>query len=82
MLVQTGLIGVGITTWIFILKPFLIIFTSQIEKPYSRFLLGSILIFIILVNLLESSLLDRANPVWVLTLIIYVQIHDSVSVKR
>jgi len=69
--VQTGLVGLTLSITGLVLAPLRILLTRPLTASRSRWLLGAILTFCWLHNLLETSLLDRANIVWVTMLIFY-----------
>jgi len=71
VLVQTGLVGLTLSITGLVLAPLRILLTRPLTASRSRWLLGAILTFCWLHNLLETSLLDRANIVWVTMLIFY-----------
>ena len=71
VLVQVGLIGASIAVIGLIVHPLYVLLTRELRAPTSRWLLCAVLIFCWLHNLLETSLLDRANIVWVTMLICY-----------
>ncbi len=69
LLVQTGLVGVTLAVLGLVVRPAFLLISRPMAVRDSRWLLGSVLAFCWLHNLLESSLLDRANIVWVTMLI-------------
>ena len=71
LLVQTGAVGLVLAVLGLVLRPLLLLGTRPIASPGSRWLLGAILVFCWLHDLLETSLLDRANIVWIMMLVAY-----------
>lgn len=71
LLVQTGLIGATLAVLGFVVHPARILLTRPLPPGAPRWLLGAVLTFCWLHNVLETSLLDRANIVWVMVLIAY-----------
>ena len=71
LLIQTGVIGCALAVAGLVLRPMYICVSRPLPAQPSRWLLTSILFFCWLHDLLESSMLDRANIVWVSLLIAY-----------
>lgn len=71
LLVQTGPIGVTLAVLGFVVHPARILLTRPLPLEAPRWLLGAVLTFCWLHNVLETSLLDRANILWVTLLITY-----------
>lgn len=71
ILVQTGLLGLILTVFALILAPLYALCTVPFTSEYIRWYLSTMLIFGLMHNLLETSLLDRLNPVWISMLIAY-----------
>ena len=71
ILVQIGLIGLMITIAGLIMHPLFILVTQDLRTPQLRWVLGAALTFAWLHNLLETSFLNRAHILWVVTLILY-----------
>jgi exopolysaccharide production protein ExoQ len=71
VLVQTGLIGLLIAVVGLIGHPLFILVTQDLRTQQMRWFLGATLTFAWLHNLLETSLLNRAHILWVVTLIVY-----------
>ena len=69
--VQTGLIGLVLAFVVLVARPLTLLFSAPLHWQASRWLICSILAFGCLHDLLESSLLDRANPTWVMMVIMY-----------
>ena len=75
--VQTGLIGLGLALVVLVASPLAALFSAPLHWQASRWLICSILAFGLLHDLLESSLLDRANPTWVMMVIMYCLLSDG-----
>ena len=71
VLIQVGMIGLLIALVGLVARPTYILVARQLQAPVSRWLLCAVLVFCWLHNMLETSLLDRANIVWVTMLICY-----------
>ncbi len=71
LLIQTGVIGCALAVAGLVVRPMYICASQRLPEQLSRWLLASILFFCWLHDLLESSMLDRANIVWVSLLIAY-----------
>lgn len=71
ILVQTGLSGLILTVLALIVVPLYALCTIRFSSEYLRWYLSTLLVFGLLHNLLETSLLDRLNPVWLSMLIAY-----------
>lgn len=71
LLIQTGAVGLALAIAGLVLRPLLLLATRPLASPGSRWLLGAILVFCWLHDLLETSLLDRANIVWIMMLVAY-----------
>ena len=71
VLIQVGLIGLLIAVAGLVLYPMHVLLTRRLRGAVSRWLLCAVLVFCWLHNMLETSLLDRANVVWVTMLIAY-----------
>ena len=71
ILIQTGAIGLAITTVALIVQPFRRLFLHDLSPGTSRFLICSLLAFGCLHDVLETSILDRATSTWVIMLIMY-----------
>ena len=71
LLVQVGIVGLGFAIGGLVVRPLYRLSTQPLPVPRSRWLLATIIIFCLLHNLLESSLMDRSNIVWVFMLIAY-----------
>ena len=69
ILIQLGAIGLFIAVATMVVIPFRRLFLTPLPPEISRSLIGSVIAFQCLHDLLEASLLDRANPLWVITLI-------------
>ena len=67
LLVQTGAVGLTIGVAALVAQPMYLLFARDI-RPHTRWFLGAVFTFFWLHNLTETSLLDRANFVWVITL--------------
>jgi O-antigen ligase len=67
LLVQTGAVGLAIAVAALVAHPMYLLFTREI-RPHMRWFLGAVFTFFWLHNLTETSLLDRANFVWVVPL--------------
>ena len=78
LLVQIGLGGLIITVVVFIVQPVGRLLLARFSQMAWRFYFATALTFIYLNNLLESSLLDRANPIWVLLLLNYALLEKGV----
>ncbi len=71
LLVQIGAIGLLITVLCLIVRPFHALFSKPLADGASRSLICAVLAFGCLHDLLETSLLDRANPIWMIVLTLY-----------
>lgn len=71
ILVQTGFPGLLISIFYLVFYPLYQLLFRPLRDAESRWFLSSILLFGWLHNLLESSLLDRANPLWVIMVLVY-----------
>jgi len=71
MLVQIGAIGTGVAVASMVIWPLHLLLVRPLPRGWSRWLLAAILLFCWLHNLLETSLLDRANVVWVMLVVAY-----------
>ena len=71
LLVQIGLIGLVMAVFALVVRPLYILTTQPLPPQRSRWLLASIVSFCLLHDLLESSLLDRSNIVWIIMLTAY-----------
>ena len=79
IMIQIGLPGVILATYILLLRPIILSIRCRLFSDLKNYFFVSIVIFVMLNNLLESSFLDRANPLWVITLMIYCMIHQYVD---
>jgi O-antigen ligase len=75
--VQTGLIGLALALAVLVARPLILLFSAPLHRQTSRWLICSILAFGCLHDLLESSLLDRANLTWVIMVIMYCLLADA-----
>ncbi len=71
LLVQIGLIGLVMAVFALVIRPLYILMTQPLPPQRSRWLLASIILFCLFHDLLESSLLDRSNIVWIIMLTAY-----------
>lgn len=71
LLVQIGLVGLVTAVFALVVRPLYILTTQPLPPPQSRWLLASIISFCLFHDLLESSLLDRSNIIWIIMLIAY-----------
>jgi exopolysaccharide production protein ExoQ len=71
LLVQVGATGLIIAVLGLIVCPFRILFVRSLSVDVPRSLICSVLAFMCLHDLLESSILDRSNSTWVVMLIMY-----------
>jgi O-antigen ligase len=71
LLAQTGLIGLAIAVVGLVIHPIYLLFTQGTLAPAMRWFIGACLTFFWLHNLTETSLLDRANFVWIIALSAY-----------
>jgi O-antigen ligase len=78
ILVTTGGIGLALALFALVLRPLYLLFYRPLPDFASRFLLCSTIVFVCLHDLLETSLLNRAEPPWVILLIVYCLL-ESVS---
>jgi O-antigen ligase len=77
LLVQVGAIGLLIAIACLILHPFHVLFCKPLPAAVPRTLICSVLAFGCLRDLLESSLLDRANPTWLVMLAMYALLYKG-----
>ncbi len=71
LLVQTGLVGLALAVFGLVVLPMRRLASQPLDPEASRWLLGSMLAFCWLHDLLETSLFDRANIVWVTMLVAF-----------
>ena len=71
LLVQTGLVGLALAVLGLVVRPMRLLASQPLDPQASRWLLGSMLAFCWLHDLLETSLFDRANIVWVTMLVAF-----------
>ena len=71
LLVQTGVVGLALAVLGLVIRPMYRLGSQPLDPQVSRWLLGSMLAFCWLHNLLETSLFDRANIVWVTMLVAF-----------
>ncbi len=71
VLIQVGGIGLLIALAGLVVRPTYVLIARPLQASVSRWLLCAVLVFCWLHNMLETSLLDRANIVWVTMLICY-----------
>ncbi|MFT8247364.1 O-antigen ligase family protein, partial [Roseomonas sp. BN140053] len=71
LLVQIGAIGLGIAVTCLVIYPFYVLFCRPLPSSASRTLICAVLAFGCLRDLLETTLLDRANPTWVVMVLMY-----------
>ncbi len=71
LLVQTGLVGLALAVFGLVVRPMRRLASQPLDPEASRWLLGSMLAFCWLHDLLETSLFDRANIVWVTMLVAF-----------
>ena len=71
LLVEIGFIGLALVLGVCVFHPFHRLFTKPLAGDTSRALIGGLLAFGCLHDLLETSLLNRANPSWVIMLVMY-----------
>lgn len=69
LLVQTGVVGAVLAVTGLVIRPLWLLVGRPLALGTPRWLLGAMLAFCWLHNLLETSLLDRANVIWVAMLI-------------
>jgi hypothetical protein len=77
LLVQIGLIGLVLTVGGLVVYPLYVLLFRPLGNGASRWLLASLVVFGCLHDLLETSLLERANPVWVAMVIVYCLLFDA-----
>jgi O-antigen ligase len=71
LLIQLGAIGLVIAVTSLVFYPFYDLFCRPLPSTVPRTLLCSVLAFGCLRDLLETTLLDRANPTWLVMLVMY-----------
>ena len=71
ILVQTGTVGLVLTVLGVVVWPFVALLSRPLAPGVPRVLIASFLTFFVLHNILETSFFDRANPVWVVALVMY-----------
>ena len=71
LLIQIGLPGLALAVFALVLRPLSNLMSRPLPQPQSRWLLASMISFCLLHDLLESSLLDRSNVIWITMLIAY-----------
>ena len=81
LLVHTGIVGLILGLVCLIVLPLRSLFVSNLEAGVSRSLLTSVLVFGFLQNLLETSLLNRANSTWVIMLVAYCLLAKATTVQ-
>ncbi len=79
LLVQIGLPGLALAVFALVLRPLHILATRPLPPPRSRWLLASLVTFCLFHDLLETSLLDRSNIVWVVMLTAYALVERRSS---
>ncbi len=77
ILVQTGLIGLILAVACLVIRPLYQLFFLPLRQPASRWLICSIITFGCFHDLLETSMLDRANSTWVVLVIAYCLLSES-----
>lgn len=82
ILVTVGGVGLALTLFTFILRPLYLLFYRPLPNYASRVLLCAAIIFVALHDLLESSLLNRAEPSWVILMIWYALLEKSAAAKE
>ena len=71
IMASTGVTGCLLALFAFVIKPYLMITNSEFKSPWTMApLLYGILIFLILHEMLETSMLDRGRPAWVALLLV------------
>lgn len=73
---QIGLIGLAFALIAVIVVPFKALFSSP-EFGKERFVLTSLLAFIVLRDFFEDSLVDRANPAWIVAMIVITSVSKT-----
>ncbi len=71
ILIQTGVVGLLLALIALVFQPFHKLFTKPVAKDLQRSMVCAVLAFGCLHDLLETSLLDRASPTWVVMLVMY-----------
>ncbi|MBR0662127.1 O-antigen ligase family protein [Neoroseomonas oryzicola] len=71
ILVQTGGIGLAVALLCLVVLPMHVLLNAPLAPGTSRSLICALLVFGWLRDLLESSLLDRANATWVVMVVMY-----------
>ena len=79
ILVQTGAIGLGLALVWLVALPFRALFCARLGGDVSRSLICSVLAFGCLHDLLETSLLNRADPTWVVMVAMYCLLAKAVA---
>lgn len=75
--VQIGFIGLVLVICLLVIRPLYVLFFQPLRGDVSRWLICSVLTFGFLHDLLESSFLDRANPTWVIMVVMYILLEDA-----
>ena len=76
--VQIGLIGLALAVVAVVVMPLKTLFSSD-QIGGERVVLTALLVFAVLRDLLEDSLVDRANPIWIIVLMV-ITLTSRVSV--
>jgi O-antigen ligase len=82
ILVQTGAIGLGLSVVCLVVLPLRALFCAPLAGGASRSLICSIIVFGCLHDLLETSLLNRANATWVVMVVMYCLLAKAVAAAR
>jgi O-antigen ligase len=79
ILIQTGAIGLTIVVVMLAVVPLMMLFLFPLRSDVSRGLICAVISFILLHDLLETSLVDRANPAWVVMTVMYCTLFSGSS---
>lgn len=71
ILIQTGLVGFALAALSLVAYPLFALFAKPMAEGVPRIMVASVVTFVALHNLLETSFYDRANPVWVVAVVFY-----------
>ncbi len=82
ILVQTGAVGLGLSVVCLVALPLRALFRAPLAGGASRSLMCSIIVFGCLHDLLETSLLNRANATWVVMVVMYCLLAKAVAAAR
>lgn len=82
LLVQLGIPGLTLAILFFVIRPIALLASRRIHLSLPRWVLGAIIVFFILHNLLETTFMDRASSSWFFFLTAVLLVEPAWARKR